>query len=53
MNEADQDKARNREIAENEAERQTTGDIRVSTWAIAIAVVIGLVVVAWVLMHKN
>ena len=44
MNEADQDKARNREIAENEAERQTTGDIRVSTWAIAIAVVIGLVV---------
>jgi uncharacterized protein HemX len=53
MNEADQDKARNREIAENEAERQTTGDIRVSTWAIAIAVVIGLVVVAWVLLHKN
>ena len=29
MNHADEDKARNREIAENEAERQTTGDIRV------------------------
>jgi len=26
---------RNREIAQNEAERQTVGDIRVSAWAIA------------------
>ena len=38
MRSPDQDKARNREIAENEAERQTTGDIRVSAWAIAVAV---------------
>jgi uncharacterized protein HemX len=52
MNEAEQNKARNREIAENEAERQTTGDIRVSTWAIAVAVVIGLAVAGWVMMHK-
>ena len=29
---------RNREIAENESARQVTGDIRVSAWAIAIAV---------------
>jgi uncharacterized protein HemX len=43
-------KARNREIAENEAERQTTGDIRVSAWAIAVAVIIGLAVVGWVLI---
>jgi uncharacterized protein HemX len=46
-------KARNREIAENEAERQTTGDIRVSAWAIAVAVIIGLAVVVWVLIHNR
>jgi uncharacterized protein HemX len=54
VNEADRDaKARNREIAKNEAERQTTGDIRVSTWAIAVAVIIGLAAVGWVLIHNN
>jgi len=52
MGEADEDKSRNREIAENEAERQTIGDIRVSTWAIAIAVVIALVVATWVMVHR-
>jgi uncharacterized protein HemX len=53
MKHADEDKARNREIAENEAERQTTGDIRVSTWAIAVAVIIGLAAVGWVVLHNN
>jgi hypothetical protein len=54
MNDAEKDdKVRNREIAENEAERQTVGDIRVSTWAIAVAVVIGLAAVGWVLIHNN
>jgi hypothetical protein len=53
MGEAEQDKARNREIAENEAERQTISAIRVSTWAIAVAVVIGLASVGWVLLHNN
>jgi hypothetical protein len=54
MTDADKDdKARNREIAENEAERQTTGDIRVSGWAIAVAVVIGLAAVGWVLVHNH
>jgi hypothetical protein len=48
----EEDKARNREIAQNEAERQTVGDIRVSTWAIAVAVIIGLAAVGWVLVHK-
>ncbi len=48
-----ENKQRNREIAENEAERQTTGDIRVSTWAIAVAVIIGLAAVGWVLLHNN
>jgi hypothetical protein len=44
---------RNRQIAQNEAERQTIGDIRVSTWAIAVAVIIGLAAVGWVLIHNN
>jgi hypothetical protein len=48
-----ENKERNREIAENEAERQTVGDIRVSVWAIAIAVVIGLAAVGWVLLHNR
>ena len=51
--EGKENKARNREIAHNEAERQTTGDIRVITWAIAVAVIIGLAAVGWVLMHNQ
>ena len=46
-------KERSREIAQNESERQTTGDIRVSTWTIAVAVVIGLAAVGWVLLHNR
>jgi hypothetical protein len=39
-------KQRDREIAANEAERQTVSAVRVSSWAIGVAVVIGVVVVA-------
>jgi hypothetical protein len=46
-------KERNREIAENESTRQTTGDIRVSVWAIAVAVMIGLAAFGWVFTHNN
>ena len=54
MSDADKDdKSRNREIARNEAERQTVGDIRVSAWAIAAAVIIGLAAVGWVLIRNN
>jgi hypothetical protein len=54
MNDADgEEKLRNREIAENEADRQTVGDVRVSVWAIAVAVVIGLAAVGWVLIHNT
>ena len=54
MNDADKEtKLRNREIAQNEAERQTIGDIRVSVWAVAVAVIIGLAAVGWVLLHNN
>ena len=42
MSSSDQDKQRNREIAENEANRQVIGDVRVSVWAIAVTVVAGL-----------
>jgi uncharacterized protein HemX len=52
MNEAEQDnKERNRVIAENESERQTTGDIRVSSWAIVAAVLAGLVFFGWVMLR--
>jgi hypothetical protein len=52
MNDND-NKQRNRQIAENEAERQTVGDIRVSLWAIAVTVIVGLAAVGWVLLHKS
>ena len=54
MNDTDQEnKLRNREIAQNESARQTVSAIRVSGWAVAAAVVIGLAAVGWVLLHNN
>ena len=50
---SDTDKERNREIAQNESDRQTTSAIRVSGWAIAVAVIIGLAAVGWVLLHNS
>jgi len=54
MNSPDQDRQRNREIAENEANRQVVGDIRVSVWAIAVAVIAGLIVfgIAWAWLNR-
>jgi tetrahydromethanopterin S-methyltransferase subunit F len=47
MSSADNDdKERNREIAQNEEMRQTVSAVRVSGWAIVFAVVIGVIVVA-------
>jgi hypothetical protein len=51
VNDAKQEKMRNREIAQNENTRQIIGDIRVSVWAVAIAVVIGLLALGWVLVR--
>ncbi|MGX1319759.1 hypothetical protein AB7M17_003212 [Bradyrhizobium sp. USDA 377] len=34
-------KMRNREIARNEEAKQVTGSVRVSIWAVAVAVIIG------------
>jgi heme/copper-type cytochrome/quinol oxidase subunit 2 len=53
MSDPEQEKARNRKIAENEAQREAVSAIRVSTWAIAVAIVIGLAAVGWVLIHNN
>ena len=53
MNDTDQEnKKRNREIAENESARQTVSAIRVSTWAIAVAVIIALAAFGWVSLHN-
>jgi uncharacterized protein HemX len=46
-------KERDRQIAQNESARQTVSAIRVSGWAIAVAVVIGLAAVGWVLIHNQ
>jgi uncharacterized protein HemX len=53
VSDTDKEKTRNREIAQNESDRQTTSAIRVSGWAIAVAVVIGLSAVGWVLLHNS
>ena len=46
-------KERNREIAANESARQTTSSIRVSVWAVAVAIVIGLMAFGWVMLNNK
>ena len=54
MSSPDQDRQRNREIAENEANRHVVGDVRVSVWAIAVAIVVGVIVfgIAWAWLNR-
>ena len=54
MSSSDQDRQRNRKIAENEADRQVVGDIRVSVWAIAVSIVAGVIVfgIAWAWFNR-
>ena len=54
MSSPDQNRQRNREIAENEANRQVIGDVRVSVWAIAVAVIAGLIVfgIVWAWLNR-
>ena len=54
MSSSDQDKQRNRKIAENEANRQAVGDVRVSVWAIAVSIVVGLIVlgIVWAWLNR-
>ena len=54
MSSSDQDKERNREIAANEADRQTVGDVRVSVSAIVVAVIAGVIVfgIGWAWFNR-
>ncbi|VIO78504.1 hypothetical protein [Bradyrhizobium ivorense] len=54
MSAPDQDKQRNREIAANEAEREAVSAVRVSSWAIGIAAILGVIAVAivWAWMSR-
>jgi hypothetical protein len=54
MSSSDQEKERNREVAQNEAAREAVSAVRVSSWAIAVAVIAGLIVfgIAWAWMHR-
>jgi len=55
MSSSDQEnKQRDRKIAANESELQTIGDIRISGWAIAIAIIIGVIAVgvAWAWLKR-
>ena len=54
MSSPDQDRQRNRKIAENEADRQVIGDVRVSVWAIAVSVVTGVIVlgIVWAWLNR-
>jgi hypothetical protein len=55
MSSSDQEnKERNREIAHNEALRQTTGDIRVSSWTVVFAIIIAVIAVfiVWAWLNR-
>jgi hypothetical protein len=54
MSSSDQDRQRNRKIAENEADRQVVGDVRVSVWAIAVSIVAGVIVlgIVWAWLNR-
>ena len=55
MSSSDQEnKQRNREIAENEAKREMVSNVRVSTWAIAVAVIVGVIVfgIVWAWLNR-
>jgi hypothetical protein len=48
-----ENKQRDRQIARNEARRETVGDIRVSSWAIGAAVIAGAIALGIVLAWLN
>ena len=49
-----EEKARNREIAENEKHRRAVSAVRVSGWAIAVTFIIGAIVfgIFWAWTHR-
>ena len=55
MSSSDQEnKQRNREIAENEAKREMASNVRVSVWAIVVTVIAGIVVfgIVWAWLNR-
>jgi hypothetical protein len=53
-NSESENKARDRKIAHNEANREAVSAVRVSSWAIGVAVIAGVVVfaIAWAWLHR-
>jgi hypothetical protein len=49
-----ENKQRDRQIAHNEAHREAISSVRVSSWAIGVAVVIGVIAFAivWAWLHR-
>ncbi|MBR1121242.1 hypothetical protein JQ628_06925 [Bradyrhizobium lablabi] len=54
MSSSDQEKERNREIARNTAAREAVSAVRVSTWAIAVTVIAGVIAlgIAWAWFNR-
>ena len=55
MSSSDQEnKQRDREIAENEAKREMVSNVRVSSWAIAVTIIVGVIVfgVVWAWLSR-
>ena len=49
-----ENRQRNREIAENEAKREVVSNVRVSTWAIAVTIIAGVIVfgIVWAWLSR-
>jgi hypothetical protein len=49
-----ENKQRDRQIAHNEANREAVSAVRVSSWAIGVAVIAGVIVfaLAWAWLHR-
>ena len=54
MSSSDEEKERNREIARNTANREAVSAVRVSSWAIGIAVIIGVIAlgIVWAWLNR-
>jgi hypothetical protein len=53
-NSESENKQRDRKIADNEAHREAVSAVRVSSWAIGVAVIAGVIVfaIAWAWRHR-
>jgi hypothetical protein len=53
-NSESENKQRDRQIADNEANRVAVSGVRVSSWAIGVAVIAGAIAfgIAWAWMHR-